>query len=283
MSRSRTRPTVPGYQVMEFLGSGARSTIWQVRDRHTNRLYALKLVTKRPGDDERFLAQAINEFTLSRHFNHPSLRRCERMRKRRRLLSLRELHLYMELCEGTDCQSHRPTKVAATVGIFRHVADALAHMHARGFVHADIKPNNIIVATDGTVKIIDFGQSCQMGTIKERIQGTPDFIAPEQVHRRPLDGRTDLFNFGAALYWTLTGQAIPTTLPKHTDSIQLLNDLHVTPPEQLNPEVSSALSKLVMDCIEPEPSRRPASARDVIAKLDLIEYTLSRPNGSPAE
>ena len=70
-------------------------------------------------------------------------------------------------------------------------------MNSRGYVHADTKPNNIIVSAKGTVKIIDLGQSCPLGTIKERIQGTPDFIAPEQVNRRPLARRVRPYVIGA--------------------------------------------------------------------------------------
>ncbi len=283
MSHSRNRPAAPGFQIVDYLGSGARSTIWRVRDRRTNRLYALKQVIRQPGDDHRYLNQAINEFTIARQFDHPAIRRYERMKKLRQWLSVSGLQLFMELCEGTNCQANRPADLTQAATIFLAVARAMAHMHARGYIHGDIKPNNIIVAPDGTVKIIDFGQSCRIGTIKERIQGTPDFIAPEQVHRRPLDGRTDLFNFGAALYWTLTGKPIPTVLPKKTDGIQLVSDMNVIPPEQINEDVPASLSKLVMDCVDPQPSRRPANAKEVVSRLDLIVHTLVRANGAIAE
>ena len=268
---------------MDLLGTGARSTIWRVRNRRTSHLYALKRVFKQPGDDNRFINQALNEFRVARHFDHPAIRRYERLKKLRRWRSIRGLHLFMELCEGSDCQANRPTEMGRIVKVFLQVAHALAHIRARGYVHADIKPNNIIVAKEGTVKIIDFGQSCLIGTVKERIQGTPDFIAPEQVHRRPLDGRTDVFNFGAALYWTLTAQPIPTVLPKKTDSIQFIGDLSVTPPDEVNPDVPPALGKLVLDCIEPNPSRRPQSVRELISRLDMVEHTLARGDGPAAE
>lgn len=277
------RLEVPGYQVVEYLGSGARSTIWRVRDRRANRVRALKRVTKQPGDDNRFLAQAINEYNVSSRFDHPISRKCYSMRRVRRWFRLEELHLLMELCEGTSCQANRPIGLAKVVTIFCAVAEGLAHVHARGFIHADIKPNNIIVAEDGTVKIIDFGQSCPIGTVKERIQGTPDFIAPEQVHCRPLDVRTDVFNFGATLYWTVTGQPIPTVLPRRSDGIQLVTDMQVVPPAELNPEVSPGLARLVLDCIEPELSRRLGSMRDVIARLDLVAHTLDRAGAAKSE
>ncbi len=281
MSHSQARLRIPGYEVLEYLGSGARSTIWRLRENRTGELCALKRVVRQAGDDNRYFDQAINEFRVATKFDHPAVRKYYQIRKVRSLFKLRELHLFMELCPGSSCQSNRPGDIRQTARIFLAVADALAHIHSRWFVHADIKPNNIIAADDGTVKIIDFGQSCLIGTVKERIQGTPDFIAPEQVYRRPLDGRTDVFNFGAAMYWTLTGQAIPTTLPKKTDGIQLIDNLHVKHPEELNSDVPNSLGRLVMDCIEPNPARRPQSAKDVFVRLDLIIHTINRKNQAP--
>ena len=136
-----------------------------------------------------------------------------------------------------------------------------------------MKPNNILVADSGAVKIIDLGQSCPIGTTKQRIQGTPDFIAPEQVYRRPLDARTDVFNFAAALYWTLTGQAIPTVLPKK-GGVQFVTDLAIVPPHEMSDQVPLPLSRLVTDCIHINPAQRPASMSEVVSRLDLIAHTL---------
>ncbi|KKL82053.1 hypothetical protein LCGC14_1988620 [marine sediment metagenome] len=261
---------------MEYLGKGARSTIWRVRERTRNRYYALKRVTKLPGDDDRFFQQATNEFRIASTFERPAIRKYFRLRRVRPWFRVTELHLFMELCEGESCQVRRPNGIAETARVFIVVADALAHMHARGFLHGDIKPNNIILADDGTVKIIDFGQSCPMGTIKERIQGTPDFIAPEQVYCRPLDMRTDIFNFGASLYWTLTGKAIPTVLPKDVNGVQLRDDLRLTPPIDVNPDIPQAMNRLVMDCIEHRPPRRPKTMKEVHGRLDLILHSMQR-------
>jgi serine/threonine-protein kinase len=148
-------------------------------------------------------------------------------------------------------------------------------MNTNGIVHADTKPNNIMVCPEGNVKVIDLGQSCPVGTVKARIQGTPDFIAPEQVHRRPVDGRTDVFNFGATIYWTLTGRPIPTVLPKE-GSLTLNNGQRITPPEQLNPQIPKPLGKLVTDCIEITPAQRPASMNEVLSRLSLISKQLAR-------
>jgi serine/threonine-protein kinase len=276
MPKSTTKLDIPGYEVLEYLGAGARSTIWRVRDRRTEQVSAVKRVMRHEGDDDRFFEQAINEVTVAGSMDHVAIRKIFRMLRLRRWFRTQELLLFMECCDGDSCQTRPPSSIAEIMRVFTVAAQALAYMHSRGYVHADIKPNNIIVAPDATVKIIDLGQSCRIGTVKSRIQGTPDFIAPEQVRLRPLDGRTDVFNLGAALYWTLTGQAISTILPKSNEGVLLLSDLHVASPETVNPEVPIALSRLVMDCIEPQPTRRPESMRDVVARLEILAHSLNR-------
>jgi serine/threonine-protein kinase len=270
------RPTLllPGYQVIQFLGSGARSTIWQVRDCRTGEVFALKRVVKRAASDARFLEQAANEYEIGSRLDHPTIRHIFSLRRVKRWLRLREVHVLMEFCEGLSVQEDRPSDLPETLRIFAKVAEALAHMNDQGYVHADTKPNNILVSAQGRVKLIDLGQSCPVGTAKSRIQGTPDFIAPEQVHRRPVDGRTDVFNFGATLYWTLTGRPIPTVLPK--DGAPDVGAKRTTPPEQLNPDVPASLGKLVTDCIEPHPAQRPGSMNEVVSRLSLIRSQLGQ-------
>ncbi len=270
---------VPGYQVMEYLGSGARSTLWKLREIRTDKLFVLKRVVKRHSSEHRFIDQAINEYDIGSQLEHEGIRRIYNIRRIKRWLSLREVHLVMEFCEGYSLQERRPTILNEIVYVFSHVAEALSFMNAKGFVHADTKPNNIIVARSGSVKVIDFGQSCRIGTVKDRIQGTPDFIAPEQVHRQPLDSRTDVFNFGASLYWTLTGRAIPTVLPKRGPTT-LVAEMAVVPPEEINPEVPKPLSKLVCDCIEAQPVKRPATMNEVASRLGLIAHTIQRNSNS---
>ena len=283
MSTVETRMLeVPGFQVVQFLGSGARSTIWEIRSLDTGEIFALKRVVKRHPSDGKFIEQACNEYEASGHFDHEVVRRTYRMRRVKRWLSLREVHLVMEFCTGRTLQDSRPDSIETVMTIFCRVAEALAHVNARGYVHADIKPNNIIVSENGAVKIIDLGQSCPLGTIKARVQGTPDFIAPEQVHRRPLDARTDVFNFGASIYWTLTGKAIPTAMPRK-GAATLKHDMILVPPQELNPAVPPALSKLIVDCVEISPSRRPGSMNEVLSRLKLIGHTLKRLEGPSTE
>lgn len=259
---------------MQYLGSGARSTLWQIRDRQTQEVLALKRVVKRSAGDSRFLEQAENEYEIASKLSHPVLRRMVSIRRIKRWLRLKEIHIVMEFCAGQTLQESRPTEVPQIVTIFMEVAQGLAHMNARGFVHADMKPNNIVVSPEGSAKIIDMGQSCPLGTVKQRIQGTPDYIAPEQVYRRPLDARTDVYNFGATMYWVLTSKAIPTAMPQK--NMTMAADLVIVPPEAVNPNVPASLNKLVMDCVETKPSRRPGAMNEVVSRLSLIDHTLRK-------
>lgn len=273
---------VPGYTVLERLGVGARSSIWQVADVRTGKLYALKLVRRRVEDDNRFIEQTLNEFNISVRFEHPCLRRSYELRRVRRLFQLRELHVLMEYVQGKTLEQLGPRGIRGTIGIFLKVAEGLDALHRLGYVHADIKPNNVLIAADGTVKIIDFGQSCPIGHIKERIQGTPDYIAPEQVRRLPLDQRTDVFNLGATLYWILTGRAFPTILPskKRETGIDFVDTREAQPPHEVNENVPLALSRLVMDCCESNVKERPADMREVIRRLGLVQHVMERSNST---
>ncbi|MDP6544471.1 MAG: serine/threonine-protein kinase [Phycisphaerae bacterium] len=266
---------MPGHKIVRLLGNGARSTIWQVRQISTGKFFALKRVVKRERSDYRFIEQVEAEYTNAHRLDHPNLRKVYNLKRIRRWLAVSEVQLMMEYCGGDTVQNARPQSIPRVVEIFTTVASVLEHMNARGIIHADTKPNNILIGDDGVVKVIDLGHSCALGTIKERIQGTPDFIAPEQVQRHPLDARTDVFNFGASLYWTLTGRAIPTALPQ-TDSIRMKHEHVLHPICKLNPDVPPSLAKLVEDCIEPIPANRPGSMKDVLSRLGLVKLTLER-------
>jgi serine/threonine-protein kinase len=150
-------------------------------------------------------------------------------------------------------------------------------MHEDSLLHTDIKPNNILVTTDSKIKIIDFGQSCPIGFRKPRIQGTPDYIAPEQVERRHLTQQTDVFNLGATLYWALTGQTYPTMITKKgRQQDAATRRKRVPTPQELNPEIPSALSKLVMESCSHERSMRPRDMKEVIARLEMLHHVLAK-------
>jgi serine/threonine-protein kinase len=265
---------VEGYRVLSELGKGAASLIYLVQDPRTKQIWAMKHVEKDSPKDQRFLDQAEAEYQVASKLDHPGIRRITRMiRKKRQFITVKELYLVMELVDGQSLERHRPTKMIEAVDIFHQVAQALAYMHERGFVHADMKPNNVIVSDQNVAKIIDLGQSCKTGTVKPRIQGTPDYIAPEQVHRRPITPKTDLYNLGASMYWVLTGTHIPTAMPKGNSLVSSLDDDFIERPRpvhELCPAVHPKLEELIMECVEVDASKRPNDMHGVADRLSLI-------------
>lgn len=259
---------VTGYTVRGRLGSGAQSRIYSVSDESGN-LFALKHVVRESADDQRFIDQAICEHEIASQFDHPVLRRSHKLIKSRLLWRVRELHVVMEMVEGKNLEESHISDPATLCDLFVQAAQGLHHLHEAGFVHADIKPNNIMVTPEGAVKIIDFGQSCPVGTIKQRIQGTPDYIAPEQVTRQAITPQTDVFNLGASLYRMLTGKSIPTMIPQSGRGTSLQMEAAIAPPEQVKEAICPALSRLVMDCIHTEPRERPANMQRVIERLKV--------------
>ncbi len=265
------------YDVLECLGEGARSTIYAVSDPATKKVFALKHVLRNDPKDLRFVEQMQAEFEISKQFTHPNLRRTYELKiNKTMLLKVVEAFLLMELVDGKALDVRLPSALLDVVDAFIQSAHGLQAMHNMGFAHCDIKPNNILRSDDGKVKVIDYGQSCKIGTIKERIQGTPDYIAPEQVKRQPVSQQTDIFNLGATLYWALTGKHIPTLYTVGRGDNSFLVDTRIDTPLDLNPKLPPVLSNLVMECISTRPQKRPASMEQVIHRLELGKHILTK-------
>ncbi|MEN0020811.1 MAG: lipopolysaccharide core heptose(II) kinase RfaY, partial [Planctomycetota bacterium] len=181
---------IDGFRVMAEIGRGAASVIYLAQEQRTKQVWALKHVEKNSDKDQRFLDQAEIEYKVANDVSHPVIRTIKKLIKKRSFLEVRELFLVMEFVDGVSLDRQPPKTFEDACSVFHKVAEGLAAMHAHGFVHADMKPNNIVVDDQGNTKVIDLGQSCKIGTVKPRIQGTPDYIAPEQVKRRAITPRT---------------------------------------------------------------------------------------------
>jgi len=265
-----------GFRVVTTLGHGARSTIFLVEDPQDKAMYALKQVIRKSPADQRFLDQAITEHDIACQFNHPTLRRSIKVMRIRRLLRLHSMLMLMELVEGQTLENDPPKSMSSLVKMFMRICDGLHAMHVMGWIHADIKPNNIMLTHNRDVKIIDFGQSCPTGTVKERIQGTPDYIAPEQVKRHRISPHTDVFNLGATMYWLMTGQHVPTLIPKGHGRTVLSAQGKATPPHEINPAVPPALSSLVLQCVREDWAERPAN---MVRVRERLRYALAQMEG----
>jgi len=260
---------IDGFTIIKNIGTGARTTIYLARDEATKEKVALKRAILENPEDTRIFEQIENEYKVSQNIDHPYIRKCHRIIKKRKRLKVNEVLLSMELFEGKSLEEANSFSLVDILLIFRMIATALNGMHQRGYVHCDIKPNNILISDSGSIKIIDLGQSCKIGAIKSRIQGTPDYIAPEQVHKQHLSHRTDIFNFGATMYWALTGKNVPTLIPQKTDiGMRVDNVKEFRTPRQVYKQIPKKVSNIVMRCVEEKPAKRPENMAEIIATFD---------------
>jgi len=264
---------VGGFTIRRRIGTGARSTIYLATDDEDKTKVALKRVIFQRPEDVRVFEQVQTEFKVARRIDHLYIRKCNKLRKIRSMLKVREMLLSMEYFDGKNLEDCPTLSLGDVLLVFRMIATALNAMHQHGYVHCDIKPNNILMSKSGSIKIIDLGQSCKIGTVKHRIQGTPDYIAPEQVRRKPLGPKTDIFNLGATMYWALTGKHAPTLIPKKNKFGLPVTETRRAPNE-IKKRIPVGVSKLVMDCIEDDPANRPLNMMTVISRLDLMVHSI---------
>jgi len=280
-----SRPsTLFGYHVIGQIGEGAGSLIYAVSDPATKHLYALKHVTRTKEKDIRFVEQLEAEHEVGKQVRHPGLRKTIDLKINKSMLfKVQDAALIMELFDGRSLEWHKPSSLAACVNVFIQTAQALDALHLMGYVHCDLKPNNILIDDKLRVKVIDLGQAAKTGTVKSRIQGTPDFIAPEQVKCQAVSFRTDVYNLGATMYWALAGQKMPTlyTVGKKANSF-LLHD-RIPTPASINKTVPESLSSLVMDCVKTDPIKRPKGMADIASRLEIIHHALVRDAATTAD
>jgi serine/threonine-protein kinase len=279
---------IAGYRVLAKVGEGAASDLYAVQDEQTKQVWALKYVHKESEKDQRFIDQVEQEYLVGSKLAHPNIRAVERLIKHRKRFRVIGVSLVMELVDAETLDQRLPRSLGHAVNIFQHVAMGLAHMHGRGFIHADLKPSNILVNDTGEVKIIDLGQACPVGTVKKRIQGTPGYMAPEQAHRQAITQKTDIYNFGATMYWVLVQEVIPTALPPKDGSNSLYSGAldaeqvePPVPPHEKRSNIHPLLSKQILDCVQIHPDDRPESMEFVANRLELIGDLLDNPPEAP--
>jgi len=265
---------IGGFTIIKRVGTGARSTIYLATDHQNGAKVALKRVIFEKPEDSRVFEQVETEYKVARRIDHPYVRKCHQIRKVRSMFKVKEILLSMDYFDGKNLEDSPTLSLGDVLLVFRMIASGLNAMHQHGYVHCDIKPNNILLSKSGSINIIDLGQSCKIGTTKPRIQGTPDYIAPEQVRRKPLGPKTDIFNLGATMYWALTGKHVPTLIPK-TNSLGLpIPPKPCRPPNEIKKQIPTGISNLVMDCIKDDPAERPRNMVTIVSRLDLMVHSI---------
>ncbi len=274
---------LPNYRVLDKLGTGARSTILLAQSTRTGAKYTVKVVKVHEPEDMKFVEQLRDEHTAAGGIDHPILRKTYELRYVRRRLRVKAAYLFMEYVDGLPLNDPDfSCPLPRLLGHFRQVAEGLLAMHRAGFVHADLKPGNILVTPDERVKLIDLGQACRIHTVKPRVQGTIDYMAPEQVSLGQLDARTDVFGLGATLFKVLTGQAIQTdmnqTVAMH--SLSLLGKRTSDTNQPVPVDLAKPIERLVEECCQKDPSKRPRDMKALMDRLEMARTILLRRRAS---
>jgi serine/threonine protein kinase len=268
------------FQVVETLGTGAHSTILHVRREEDSKHYALKVVPIGGPEDQKYLDQARHELRVAQMLDHPNLLKVYALETVKDwLFRVRKAHLLLEYVNGKTLDTCPRMTLPRLVQVFKCVADALVHMHRRQVYHGDLKPNNILVSRAGEVKVIDFGLARIRGEGSSRITGTPEYMAPEQVKSSMINERTDIFNFGAAMYRMVTWRLPPSMVPEEGGGAVLtakLWDRMLKPVETLNENAPPALRDLIHRCLAYDAKQRPERMSEVQNALDHLVDDLVR-------
>ena len=270
---------IPNYRIIEKLGTGAQSRIFRARCMRTGKDYTVKIVKVVKPEDASFIDLLRTEHLIGSSIDHPVIRKVYELRMMRHRLRVRGAILFMEYVAGLSMGDKEFRRsLDEILRIFADAARGLDAMHRAGYVHADLKPSNILISPDGAVKLIDLGQSAKMNQAKVRVQGTIDYMAPEQVQRRVLDQRTDVFGLGAAIHRVLTGKPVKTDMNQTiTPYSQSLVGKRV---EEINGsathELPACVSRLIESCCQPDPDDRIESMSSLIERIDLARTILSK-------
>ncbi|HET7506006.1 MAG TPA: protein kinase [Kofleriaceae bacterium] len=263
------------YQIVRLLGEGGMGTVYQAQQRTMNRMVALKLIRPDVVGKHDAVARFHKEMMVTAKIEHPNTVRLYDFGE-----DDGQLYLAMEFLAGVSLR-HVIDKVGRldllrTVRIARQVGNALGACHEHGVVHRDLKPDNVMLLESygerDFVKVLDFGIAKSLDqdlrlTETGRPIGTPAYMAPEQAMGRAVDARTDLYALGVMLYRMTSGR-VPFDAPT-MGSMLLAHATQPPPPVRtLAPDTSPQLAELIMQLLEKEPAARPATAAEVVARLD---------------
>ena len=261
------------FTILGTLGSGAHSTILHVRRADDDREYALKMVAIDSKDDLKYLEQAKHEFRVGQMLNHPNLVKVHAFETEGGWFSgPKKAKLLIEYVRGKTMDVLPLQRMAKLARIFERIADGLTHMHKQGVYHADMKPNNLILERGTRVKVLDYGLAWIKGEPKNRVQGTPEYMAPETVSHKLINERTDIYNFGATMYRLVT-LALPPCWATGEDALPMDNKIfkeHLKPVKAANPMVPDGLADLIHKCLQPNATKRPERMSQVQGTLDQL-------------
>jgi serine/threonine-protein kinase len=266
---------IPGYQLLEKLGQGSMGIVFKARQLSMNRLVAIKILNPRLAANPKDLERFLHEAHLAAKLSHNNIVQGIDAG------SAGKIHYFvMEYLEGTTIdQQLEEGKVYSereALEIMLQIAGALEHANRRHMVHRDIKPGNIILTGEGCAKLADLGLARQTAGDartqhdKGLIQGTPFYIAPEQIQgREDIDIRADIYSLGATLYHMVTGRP-PFSGKKVAKIFEAHLQEELTPPDHLNTSLSAGLGEVVEFMMAKKRDRRYPSPHELIMDFECL-------------
>ena len=261
------------YQIIKELGRGSMGVVYQAHDPQIDRLLALKVLRPDRMGSADFVQRFMKEAKAIGRMAHPGIVTVYDVGE-----DQETVYIAMEFLEGVPLSTYAKecslsSNELASIGI--QVAESLDYAHARGIVHRDIKPQNIMITPDARVKITDFGiahiedPAAAQQTQAGEILGTPNYMSPEQVLGRKVDGRSDLYSLGVILYELSCGVR-PFRGENLGAVFHAITSETPPPPATLNPEIDPDFSRIIMQCLRKEPEARFQSGKALAEALTSL-------------
>ena len=266
------------YEITELIGQGGMANVYKATDVLDNRIVAVKILKREFSESDEFLRRFRNESKAIAVLSHPNIVKIYDMGFSEKLQ-----YIVMEYIDGITLKeyidSERVLNWKDAVHFIIQILRALQHAHNRGIVHRDIKPQNIMLLTDGTIKVMDFGIAKfareESMTATDQAIGTVHYISPEQARGGFSDQRSDIYSIGITLFEMVTGQ-VPfdgeTTVEVAMKHLQQ----EITPPSELVPDIPYSLEQIILKCTQKSSERRYESTEALIQDL---KHSLVDPDG----
>ena len=259
------------YEILERIGTGGMAIVYKAKCHRLNRLVAVKILKSDLAQDEDFRRRFNAESQAVAQLSHPNIVSVYDVSKGGDIE-----YIVMELIDGITLKQYMEKRGQLnwreSLHFITQIMRGLSHAHSRGIVHRDIKPQNVMVLRDGSVKVADFGIACLENaaqTLTQEALGSVHYISPEQARGDRTDARSDIYSAGVVLYEMLTGR-----LPFEGDSavsvaIQHLSSVPLAPRE-VNPDIPEQLELICMKAMAPDLEKRYPSADAMIADLEAF-------------
>ncbi len=259
------------YEILEVIGSGGMAVVYKALCHRLNRYVAVKILKDEFARDDDFREHFKAESQAVAMLSHPNIVSVYDFSK-----DSDSQYIVMELLEGITLKQYMQKKGALSWKEALHfatqISKALSHAHAKGIVHRDIKPQNIMVVKDGSIKVADFGiahlQNESSAEARETM-GSVHYISPEQAHGDPVDARADIYSLGIVMYEMLTGQ-----LPYEGDTVESIAVQHLgsilTMPGDINPEIPLRLEEITLKAMSADINARYQSADELLDDLEVF-------------